>query len=150
MRRLWLFIGNVVAFCGWPVLFFYLRIGKRTRIVLVSDKSVLVVKGWLSSSKWSLPGGGLHKGENPAIGACRELFEETGLVLAPDKLKQIGQFRGGTRGLQFNYYGFVVHLDQKITPVAKGIEIVEARWLPIIELNQTNADLELLKMLANI
>lgn len=147
MKRLWLFTGNVIAFCGWPVLYFYLRIGKRTRIFLVADESVLVVKGWLGSAKWSLPGGGLHKNEDPAVGACRELYEETGLSIEPDNLKLVGEFEGGKRGLHFNYYGYVVRLDQKISPVPKGIEIVETKWLPISGLNENNSDPETLKML---
>ena len=35
---------------------------------------------------WITPGGGLDPGESPRQGAARELFEETGLVLAPDTL----------------------------------------------------------------
>lgn len=35
---------------------------------------------------WFTPGGGLDPGETPAQGAARELSEETGLRLAPDRL----------------------------------------------------------------
>lgn len=150
MRRLWLFTGNVIAFCGWPVLYFYLRTGKRTRIVLVADESILVVKGWLGSTKWSLPGGGLHKNEDPTTGACRELYEETGLSITPHKLKLVGEFTANQRGLRFRYYGFVVHVNLKTKPVCKGLEIVEATWLPLKKLNEKNSHPELLKMLAYI
>jgi 8-oxo-dGTP diphosphatase len=34
----------------------------------------------LDVGKWTLPGGGLDFGEDPAVGAVRELEEETGLV----------------------------------------------------------------------
>ena len=34
--------------------------------------------GW-----WITPGGGLEPGEDPTVGAARELFEETGLLLDP-------------------------------------------------------------------
>lgn len=36
--------------------------------------------GELDVGKWTLPGGGLDFGEEPALGAIRELEEETGLV----------------------------------------------------------------------
>jgi 8-oxo-dGTP diphosphatase len=36
--------------------------------------------GELDVGKWTLPGGGLDFGEDPQIGAVRELEEETGLV----------------------------------------------------------------------
>jgi 8-oxo-dGTP pyrophosphatase MutT (NUDIX family) len=35
---------------------------------------------------WFTPGGGLNDGETPAEGAARELFEETGLRVAPEDL----------------------------------------------------------------
>src|SRR5690349_3995880 len=35
---------------------------------------------------WFTAGGGLDEGETPAAGAARELFEETGLRIAPDVL----------------------------------------------------------------
>jgi len=35
---------------------------------------------------WFTPGGGLDPGETPAEGAARELFEETGLRVAPEEL----------------------------------------------------------------
>jgi 8-oxo-dGTP pyrophosphatase MutT (NUDIX family) len=35
---------------------------------------------------WVTPGGGLDPGESPAEGAARELFEETGLRVAPAEL----------------------------------------------------------------
>jgi 8-oxo-dGTP pyrophosphatase MutT (NUDIX family) len=34
---------------------------------------------------WFTPGGGLEPGEEPASGAARELFEETGLSVPPDQ-----------------------------------------------------------------
>ncbi|MEV4542457.1 NUDIX hydrolase [Micromonospora echinaurantiaca] len=35
---------------------------------------------------WFTPGGGLDPGESPAVGAARELVEETGLRLTPEQL----------------------------------------------------------------
>jgi len=35
---------------------------------------------------WSLPAGGLDPGEEPAQGAIRECWEETGLVVCPERL----------------------------------------------------------------
>jgi 8-oxo-dGTP pyrophosphatase MutT (NUDIX family) len=41
---------------------------------------------------WCFPGGGLEEGEEPVAGACRELAEETGVVLAPEDLTDLGRF----------------------------------------------------------
>lgn len=37
--------------------------------------------------KWEIPGGKVDPGETPIQGACRELLEETGLQLDPNRLK---------------------------------------------------------------
>lgn len=47
----------------------------------------LIVRNWFGSGKWSFPGGGVHKGEDSKVGACREVFEEVGLVLSPKDIK---------------------------------------------------------------
>lgn len=39
-----------------------------------------VAPGYPSAGQWTLPGGGLTFGEDPAAGALRELTEETGLT----------------------------------------------------------------------
>jgi 8-oxo-dGTP diphosphatase len=48
----------------------------------VRDARVLlarIVPGGVDAGRWTLPGGGLHWGEDPAVGVLRELAEETGL-----------------------------------------------------------------------
>ncbi len=42
--------------------------------------------GIMAAGRWTLPGGGLHFGEDPAIGVLRELREETGLDGSIDAL----------------------------------------------------------------
>lgn len=41
---------------------------------------VRVAPGYRETGRWTLPGGGLDFGEDPAAGAVRELTEETGLT----------------------------------------------------------------------
>lgn len=40
----------------------------------------------IDPERWGVPGGHLEPGEDPALGAARELEEETGVVLAPTAL----------------------------------------------------------------
>lgn len=46
---------------------------------------------------WGLSGGHLEPGESPAAGALRELEEETGVVLGPDRLREVGAFSADHR-----------------------------------------------------
>lgn len=63
----------------------------RTRvIVMLNDREILMVKNWLGSQRWTLPGGGMKRGESPAHAAARELLEETGLVVSHDQLTFLG------------------------------------------------------------
>lgn len=58
-------------------------------VVVVDGAEVLLVKRaaepWLG--EWSIPGGHVETGESPAAAAARELEEETGLTVAPDRLR---------------------------------------------------------------
>ncbi|GAA2853807.1 hypothetical protein GCM10010472_08820 [Pseudonocardia halophobica] len=55
--------------------------------VCVEDGQVLLAR-WTGprGPEWTLPGGGLHHGEDPRAGAVREVEEETGFTVALDRL----------------------------------------------------------------
>lgn len=139
MRRFFQFVGSVVFFCAWPAFYVYLKRGhNRTRVVLLHEDKVLVMKQWLSPGKWGLPGGGLHKGEAPAEGAVRELFEETALRLDPRQLLLVGTATHRQYGLSFEYHVFAAKVGS--TKVrAQRIEVSELAWLRPGELWPANA-----------
>ena len=51
---------------------------RRATAVAIRNKRVLLVRD-KGKEKYSLPGGGIHKGEPSISAAARELFEETGV-----------------------------------------------------------------------
>lgn len=62
-------------------------------LVVNPQNEVLLVKQYrypIQQYKWNLPGGGIEKGEDPAAGAIREVYEETGIKV--DKVEKVGSF----------------------------------------------------------
>lgn len=129
MNYIWRLIGKVLYWLSWPIQFVYLRIGSRTRVVLVAEGQVLCLQGWIGDGKWGLPGGGVHHGEDVRAGAVREVFEETGVMLKPTQLQQLGKAKSREHGLSFSYTQFYVELATKPVLKLRQLEIAEVRWL---------------------
>ena len=83
---------------------------------------------------WGLPAGLLKKGEPPAVGAARELHEESGVVIAPDDLtpavpNAIVHAKGWVDMM------FLGSVPASTTPlVVDGGEVLEAGWFPLDDL----------------
>ncbi len=131
MGRIWRILGKIAYHLTWPLLMLYLHKSRRTRLLLIADGKLLVLKGWLGNDNWQLPGGGLHKSEQPVAGLLRELREETGIQLDAAAIKPVSEWRGYFGRFYTNYYGFVAEL-RLAPPVKKtGLEISETRWQPL-------------------
>ena len=61
--------------------------------VLVTDGARLLLGHATRSPRWDIPKGLAEPGEDPAAASCRELQEETGLVVAPEELAALGVHR---------------------------------------------------------
>ena len=61
--------------------------------VVIADDHILLAH-WreYGRSGWTLPGGGINPGEDPADAAVREIFEETGYTAELDELLGISSF----------------------------------------------------------
>ena len=84
--------------------------------------------------RWGLPAGLLKKHEPPAVGAARELFEESGVRLDPDDLtpgvpNAIVHARGWVDTV---YFGEVPASTTRL--VVDGGEVIEAGWFPFTDL----------------
>ena len=128
MRRLLQFVGTIVFFCAWPAFWVYFKLDRgRTRVVLIHDDKVLVMKQWISPGKWNLPGGGIHKDESAVDGAVRELYEETSLRLDPRQLQSLGRATYRQYGLSFDYHVFWAKVATGNVR-AQRIEISALEW----------------------
>lgn len=142
MKKFWQFIGLVSYFALLPALHPYLRFSKRTRIAAVNADALLVVKPWLGNRKWSLPGGGVHKGETPEAAVMREAKEETGIILTA--VEHTAKHIYHSVGLRFSYELFYVSSPTRVTIKNQQLEIIEAGWVEISELNNHNANQDVL------
>jgi 8-oxo-dGTP pyrophosphatase MutT (NUDIX family) len=139
MKALQRILGPLVFWLSWPVAFIYLRLGSRTRVLIIVEDCVLLVKGRFGLDDWSLPGGGLHRGEAAEEGAVREVVEETGIQLDTEQLQFLYSTRAKTKGLQFNYSCFYVRLTQRPPVKIRLAEIAEAGWVPLQDVSADNA-----------
>lgn len=129
MKTIWIALGRLLHFVSWPALFFYLRNSKRTRILVVSGDDILLVKGWYSGGDWSLPGGGLRRGEEWAVGAVRELREETGIDVSPKELDFITELSRASYGTRYSIVAYALETGQRPATVKQRIEIVDLAWI---------------------
>lgn len=131
MTKLWIHTGRILFWLTWPALYTRLRVGSRTRVLLVHGNEFLAVKGWIGTGQWQLPGGGVHAGEVPIDGAIRETKEETDITLTEDQLKLLGQNQARHHGLNFHYTAYTVRLIKKPAISRQKWELTHLDWLPL-------------------
>ncbi len=129
MKKLWDLIGHIAYFFARPIIAKLLRNTRRTRLLLVHEDKLLIVKGWLGDGSWMLPGGGLHKHEAPNDGVLREVREEVGISLDASHLSLAGKFVCDEKGFNFKYYLFVCRATELYELRPQLLEISEARWI---------------------
>lgn len=146
MKQLWKLLGRIGFWFAWPALWIYLRRAQRSRVLLVDDNTarVLVVKGWLSTQKWSLPGGGLHAGEDPKRAAARETIEETGVSLNPSDLQFLDHRWLRSKGFVTNTWLYAVVIPATTTFRRQRFEIIDIAWVEAATLTTSNAEPDVL------
>ena len=140
MKWLWQKLGVLAWWATLPALMVYLSGGERTRVVIASGQKIVVVKGWLGDGKWTLPGGGLHKGEDPVAGLLREVAEETGIRLAAAQVAPLAFEQYHNRGIHFPCRYFFVELPQEVPLRPQFLEIAAVAWVDRAALNAQSAN----------
>lgn len=62
-------------------------------MILMRHGRVVLVRHWFNPEVWTLPGGGINKGESPSEAGKREVFEEVGYTVNSFD-GQLGIYRG--------------------------------------------------------
>lgn len=95
-------------------------------IICDLDGSILLTRASYGPKVWTLPGGGIERGETPAEAALREVKEEVGITL--DKLTDHGTIEEEISGSPHTAHLFSAVAD--VRPKADRREIVDARFFP--------------------
>jgi 8-oxo-dGTP pyrophosphatase MutT (NUDIX family) len=111
----------------------------------VNGNKLVVVRAWLGDGKWSLPGGGVHKGETSKDCVIRELEEETYLKLTPAGINFLSKERIKTHGITTNLDYFFCVLPKQRTLKVRPPEITDVSWVDVDILDEKVADSDIIK-----
>ena len=114
------------------------KIGAGVGVMIFSDGKILLGKRHQDPQKassllhgegtWTMPGGKLDFGESFEQGACREVFEETGIKLSEEKLKVISVSNDIVEDAHFITIGLFCDNFDGEPKVMEPDEIVEWKW----------------------
>ena len=109
----------------------------RVRVLILNEeKEVLLVRNWLGKQRWTLPGGGIKRGETPAEAGAREVHEETGLRIPHDHLRELGVFKNVGEKYTFSVACFATEIAKREPHIARHrrLEMLDMSWFPLAHL----------------
>jgi 8-oxo-dGTP pyrophosphatase MutT (NUDIX family) len=132
-RRVYLTIGRMLS----PLFIIGLRIytfltrTQRVRVLVVSEHGeVLLVQGVISDGEWTLPGGGIGRGELAQAAARRELYEETGIEANEEDFHYLETLKRPDIKVPFKIPLFLLRVNHSALPrkPANQWEIAAIGW----------------------
>lgn len=112
-------------------------------VILSDDDASILLLRQPPGRGWGLPAGLLKHHEPPAVGAARELFEESGLRLDPAELRPASPnaIVHPAGWIDMVFFGTAA---ASATFTVDGGEVLEARWFPLDDLPRLTPNTELL------
>lgn len=105
--------------------------GAKTVVIDDQRRVLLIRHSYSKQHLFMLPGGGVGRGEDPALAAAREVREETG-IMAHD-LRLHGTFLDTAKGAR-NHISVFAATSPGGDPRVDGREILEAGWFALDDL----------------
>lgn len=129
MKRVMTTLGHLAYWSGWPAIHVFLHGSIRTRIIVrTGGDRYLLVRPYLGSGAWKLPGGGVHKTETPVAAATRELFEELGIRAAQEQFTYLAEAEVNENGHRYRAHFLAARVEMSSALVLQWWEISDARW----------------------
>lgn len=127
-------LGKLAHGAASPLLRVYMKGKHRVRVMVVNERGeVLLVRSWFGHQRWSLPGGGIRRGEKPKAAALRETFEETGVSIDDRRCKSLGEFENGDSNAPFVVDCFVAEVPKQPAHIAARhrLEMLDVAWFSL-------------------
>lgn len=130
MQRAWVALGKGLYYATcWNAISIALQGSYRVRGVVIAEEHVLLVRTWLGHQRWTLPGGGVARGEPVEAALQREIHEEVGVsvpkfsILYADREKECLA--------TFHQTYMIGNLHHRTTIKKAAFELIEARWVAL-------------------
>jgi 8-oxo-dGTP pyrophosphatase MutT (NUDIX family) len=130
MSLLKVILGRIIYFFAYPIIALAINGSTRSRIFLTSENhsKLLVVKDLVGTGTWALPGGGLHKNEDPVDCVIRELKEEIGIKLTKKDLTFWQKKEITEKCITATQYYYLADIPKCIPLTKQRLEILDAKW----------------------
>jgi 8-oxo-dGTP diphosphatase len=107
-------------------------------VIVDAGKVLLVHYCEHAAARWTLPGGGLERGETPEAAAVREIHEETGYHATLERLLGLDSLHvpasqrlgGATRDLHFLRVIYLARVNGGVLTPERNGTTDDARWVP--------------------
>lgn len=131
VRKSYARLGRMAHHAASPVLRVYMKGKHRVRTLITNERDeVLLVRSWFGHQRWSLPGGGIRRGEKSRTAAVRETFEETGVTIDERHCKPLGEFENGDSHAPFTVDCFITKIEKQPAHIAarRRLELLDVAW----------------------
>jgi len=131
MMKIYYFVVRLGYVLTWPLSGLFLHNSHRVRVLVVRGDKILLVKNSYGTKRWSLPGGGIERGESCMSAAVRELAEETKIDIEKSALTLLGTARvsGRIKYPAINNTYFVARVPEHIQEkIVRPLEIQKLAW----------------------